>query len=242
MFALLFSVGVAHGQATSGTLVGVVRDATGAVVTSASISANNVATGVAYTSQSGSSGEYRISNLPNGTYDLTTTVAGFAPFVVKGIAIEANNVQTKDVVLSVKGQATTVEVTSEANVSIDTTTAQIGTTFSLKETEDLPTATIGLGVLNLALLAPGATSSGGIGAGTGPSISGQRPRNNNFMLDGIDNNSKSVTGPLLYVSNEAVGQFVLLQNIYSAQYGHSSRRTVQHPDQNGYEPTAWRSL
>jgi len=222
MFALLFSVGVACGQATSGTLVGVVRDVTGAVVAAASISANNVATGVAYTGQSGSSGEYRISNLPNGTYDVTTTGAGFAPYVVKGIAIEANNVQTKDVVLSVKGQATTVEVTSEANVSIDTTTAQIGTTFSLKETEDLPTATIGLGVLNLSLLAPGATSSGGVGAGTGPSISGQRPRNNNFMLDGIDNNSKSVTGPLLYVSNEAVGQFVLLQNIYSAQYGHSS--------------------
>ena len=222
LVALLVGAGVALGQSTSGVLVGVVRDVTGAVVPSASISANNVATGVVYAGQSGSSGQYRISNLPNGTYDLTTTVAGFAPLVVKGIAIEANNVQTKDIVLSVKGQSTTVEVASEANVSIDTTTAQIGTTFSLKETEDLPTSTIGLGVLNLSLLAPGATSTGGIVAGTGPSISGQRPRNNNFMLDGIDNNSKSVTGPLLYVSNDAVGQFVLLQNIYSAQYGHSS--------------------
>jgi hypothetical protein len=131
-------------------------------------------------------------------------------------------VQTQDFALKVSAAATTVEVSSEANVSIDTTTAQIGTTFSLQETHDLPTATVGLGVLNLSLQAPGATSTGGVGAGVGPSISGQRPRNNNFEVDGIDNNSKAVTGPLLYVPNEAVQQFVLLENIYSAQYGHST--------------------
>ena len=76
--------------------------------------------------------------------------------------------------------------------------------------------------MNLSLLTPGVTSSGGLGAGTGPAISGQRPRNNNFTIDGIDNNSKSVTGPLLYVPNDAVSEFVLLQNVYSAQYGHST--------------------
>ena len=107
-------------------------------------------------------------------------------------------------------------------MSIDTTTAQISTTFSEKEAQDLPAATVGLGVINLSLEAPGAVSSGGVGAGTGPSVSGQRPRNNNFEIDGIDNNSKGVTGPLLYVANDAVQQFVLLENVYSAQYGHST--------------------
>ena len=92
----------------------------------------------------------------------------------------------------------------------------------MKEVQDLPSGNIGLGVLNLSLLTPGVSSSGGLGAGTGPSISGQRPRNNNFTIDGIDNNSKSVTGPLLYVPNDAVSEFVLLQNVYSAQYGHSA--------------------
>jgi hypothetical protein len=222
MFALLFSVSVAYGQATSGALVGVVRDATGASVPLADITAKNVATGVVYAGVSGAAGEYRISNLPNGTYDLTTSVSGFAPSTVKGIAVDANNVQTQDIALSIKGQATTVEVSSQAAVAIDTTTAQISSTFIQKETQDLPTASVGLGVLNLSLLSPGVTSTGGLGAGTGPSVSGQRPRNNNFTIDGVDNNSKSVTGPLLFVPNDAVGEFTALQNVYGAQYGHST--------------------
>ena len=67
------------------------------------------------------------------------------------------------------------------------------------------------------------TSSGGLGAGAGPSVGGQRPRNNNFTIEGIDNNSKSVTGPLVFIPNDAVAQeFTLLQNQYTAEYGHSS--------------------
>jgi hypothetical protein len=227
-FALVLAVLVtlssafAHAQTTSGALVGVVRDPSGAVVPDTTITATNEATGVLYTGKSNQSGEYRISNLPEGTYDLRTTVAGFSPTIIKGIAVASAVVGTQDIALSITQGTTTVEVSTQADVSIDTTTAQISTTFSTKETQDLPSATIGLGVLNLSLLTPGVASSGGLGAGTGPSISGQRPRNNNFTVDGIDNNSKSVTGPLLNVPNDAVSELVLLQNVYSAQYGHSS--------------------
>ena len=211
-----------YAQGTNGALVGVVRDATGAVIPNASVTATNTATGVVYSGTSGSSGEYRISNLPNGSYNVTTATPGFAPTSVKNLAVDANNVLTKDFTLGANGQTTTVEVSSEASVSIDTTTAQISSVFSAKETQDLPTATVGLGVLNLSLLAPGVSSSGGLGAGTGPSVAGQRPRNNNFMIDGTDNNSKGVTGPELFVPNDAIQQFTLLQNVYSAQYGHST--------------------
>ena len=73
-----------------------------------------------------------------------------------------------------------------------------------------------------ACLHPALLTTGGLGAGAGPSVSGQRPRNNNFMIDGVDNNNKSVTGPLISVPNDAVAEFTSLQNIYSAQYGHST--------------------
>ncbi len=56
-----------------------------------------------------------------------------------------------------------------------------------------------LGVLNLSLLDSGVGSTGGLGAGTGPSVGGQRPRNNNFTVEGIDNNNKGITGPLIYI-------------------------------------------
>jgi hypothetical protein len=219
---LLVGATVAYAQTTSGALVGVVHDPTGAVIPNTTVNATNEATGVVYIGQTNQDGQYRISNLPEGTYDLRTVVTGFMPSQIKGVHVAATAVETKDVVLAIGQGATTVEVTSVANVSIDTTTAQIGTTFSTKETEALPSATVGLGVINLSLLAPGVASSGGLGAGTGPSISGQRPRNNNFSIDGTDNNNKSVTGPLLYVPNDATSEFVLLQNIYSAQYGHSA--------------------
>ena len=58
--------------------------------------------------------------------------------------------------------------------------------------------------------------------GTGPSVGGQRPRNNNFTIEGVDNNSGSVTGPLVTVPNDAVAEFTFLQNQFSADFGHSS--------------------
>ncbi len=87
---------------------------------------------------------------------------------------------------------------------------------------DLPTASGGSGVINLSLLAPGVATSGAIALGTGPSVGGQRPRNNNFTIEGLDNNSGSVTGPLVQVPNDAVAEFTFLQNQFGADFGHSS--------------------
>ena len=79
-----------------------------------------------------------------------------------------------------------------------------------------------LGVLNLALLDSGVGSTGGLGAGTGPSVGGQRPRNNNFTVEGIDNNNKGITGPLIYIPQDAVANFSILQNQFNSEFGHSS--------------------
>jgi len=78
------------------------------------------------------------------------------------------------------------------------------------------------GALNLSLLSAGVSSNGGIGQGTGPSVGGQRPMNNNFMIEGVDNNNKTITGPLVYVPTEATAEFTLLQNQVGAEFGHSS--------------------
>src|SRR5580704_11029295 len=187
---LLTGTSFSYSQTTSGALVGVVHDPSGAVVPNAAVNVTNEATAIVYAGKTNGNGEYRISNLPAGAYDLRIAVTGFSPSTVKGVTIEATTVETKDIILTVGQGTTTVEVTSEANVSIDTTTAQLSSTFSVKEVQELPSATVGLGVINLSLLAPGVSSSGGLGAGTGPSISGQRPRNNNFSIDGTDNNNK----------------------------------------------------
>ena len=100
----------------------------------------------------------------------------------------------------------------------------------------------GGGVNNLALIAPNVSSSGGVGVGTGGSVGGQRPRNNNFVVDGVDNNDKSVTGPQLYVSPETVAEFSLLANQFSAEFGRSNGGqfiTVTKTGTNEYHGTAY---
>ena len=72
------------------------------------------------------------------------------------------------------------------------------------------------------MLNAGVGSSGAVGLGSGPSVGGQRPRNNNFTIEGIDNNSGSVTGPLVTVPNDAVAEFSVQQNQISPEFGHSS--------------------
>ena len=110
-------------------------------------------------------------------------------------------------------------------VVIDTTTAQLQSNFDSRQIVNLPIIenSNGLyGALNLSLLSSGVASNGGVGQGTGPSVGGQRPMNNNFMIEGVDNNNKTVTGPLVYVPTEATAEFTLLQNQVGAEFGHSS--------------------
>jgi len=211
----------ASGQAISGDLTGSVLDPTGAGIPNAKVEAVNTATGVASTTTSNASGEYRLSNLIPGTYNVNVTAAGFAAGSLRNVRVNLNQIATTNVTLQVGQTQTTVEV-SEAPAVIDTTTAQVQNTFEAKQAEDLPISSTGSGVYNLALLNAGVTSSGGVGVGSGPSVGGQRPRNNNFTIEGVDNNNKGVTGPLIQLPGDSVAEFTLLQNQFSPEYGHSS--------------------
>jgi hypothetical protein len=210
-----------NAQVISGDLVGTVLDKTGATVPGATIEAVNVETGVKYPTTAEASGEYRLNNLPVGVYNITASSANFAATTVNGFKIDLNKTSTLQITLEIKGAVTSIEVSGQA-VALDTTTAQVQSTFEGKELSDLPTVSQGSGVLNLSLLSAGVASSGGVGVGSGPSVGGQRPRNNNFTIEGVDNNDKSVTGPLVVIPNDAVAEFSLLQNQFSPEFGHSS--------------------
>ncbi|MBS1872402.1 MAG: TonB-dependent receptor [Acidobacteria bacterium] len=212
---------LALAQSVSGELVGTVYDTTGAAIPNATVVAKNTGTGIETTVTTSSTGQYRVPNLLVGVYDLQVSAQGFNGSQVRSLAVKLNSTLTANVTLQVGESKTVVEVTG-ATVSIDTTTATVGTTFESKQLADLPITSSGSGVLNLALYSAGVSTSGAVGAGTGPSVGGQRPRNNNFTVEGIDNNSKSVTGPMATIPNDAVAEFAILQNQFSAQYGGSS--------------------
>ncbi len=218
LLALMTSV--AFGQAISGDLVGNVLDPSGAAVANADLQITNVATGVSSTGKTNGTGEYHFGNLEAGNYKLSVKASGFRT-VTEQVQVELNKTGTVNFSLVTGSASETVEV-SGAPPIIDTTTAQIETNYTEQQLQDLPSASIGLGVLNLSLLQAGVGSTGGLGAGTGPSVGGQRPRDNNFTIDGVDNNDKTVTGPLVYVPNDDVANFSILQNQFSPEFGHSN--------------------
>lgn len=220
-FCFFFCSGSARAQAISGDLTGTVFDASGAAIPNATVVATNDATGVTTTAQTNADGVYRFTNLPIGRYTVKGSAAGFSSDQLKNIDLTLNNVVTANLTLAVGKVGTTVEVSASA-VAIDTTTAQLQTTFESHEVLELPQTAQGSGVYNLALLGAGVSTSGGVGQGFGPAVAGQRPDNNSFFLDGVSNNNYYNPAPLVYVSNEAIGEFSLLQNQFAPEFGGGS--------------------
>jgi hypothetical protein len=210
------------GQASDGNIVGTVLDATGAVVSNANVELANVATGVKNTAKTDSNGAYRFNNVLVGTYAITVMAQGFTTLTLKDVQVELSKTTTVNLTVTVGAVATQIEV-SESAVLIDSTTAQITNTYERRLASELPmSANPNGGIYNLALVGSGVGSAGGVGVGYGPAVGGQRPRNNNFTIDGVDNNRKDVTGPVIFIPNDAVAEFTVLQNQFSAEFGHSS--------------------
>jgi hypothetical protein len=219
--SLVLSSVAAFSQATTGDISGIVVDKTNSVIPNAKVVATRINTNESFTETTNKSGEFRFTNLPIGAYTLNASAAGFKATVLKNFPVELNKIATARIMMEIGEVNVTVEVTGAAP-TVDTTTDQLGTTYDSK-LEAYPTVAEGAsGVLNLSLLQPGVASSGGIGAGSGPSVGGQRPRNNSFTIDGVDNNDKGVTGPSLVVPNDAVQAFTVLQNVFSPEFGHSN--------------------
>ena len=207
---LTVGLGVSRGQVTDGNLVGTVLDPTGARVSGASIDAENLSTGVRSTAKADAAGQYRLNNLPVGRYSLTFSAMGFSKAVVSPVVVELSKTATVPVTLKVGAITETVEVVATASL-IDATTAQIFNIYPTRLATDSPVAAnLSGGYLNLSLIGAGVASSGGVGAGTGPSVGGQRPRNNNFTIEGTDNNRKDITGPVAVIPNDAVAEFAQL--------------------------------
>jgi len=220
---VLVCLGWAHGQAVSGNLVGTVADSSSAVVTNGRVDATNIGTGATMTAKTSDTGGYRFDNLPVGTYRLTVKAAGFKT-VTQQVDVVLNQTGTLNFMLTPGAASESVEVSGVAT-TIDTTSAQLETTYNDRFSQDLGltgTGGTGAGVLNLSLLSPGVAQTSGLGIGVGPSVGGQRPYNNNFTVEGVDNNNKAVTGNLITVPNDAVENFTLLENQFSTEFGHSS--------------------
>lgn len=214
----------AYGQTTTGTILGMVKDPTGAIISGANVTATNEATGLTRATLSGDSGEYVITLLPVGRYTLTIEASGFKKKTITSIVLEIDQKARIDVDLVV-GEVTD-EVTVEGQAPlVRTETAEIGEVIENRRIVDLPLN--GRLFLQLAQLTAGVmeNSRGSFGQQlsgfTGPRITvmGARESDNNFTLDGVGIMDRFYNTLSAAVAVDAIQEFKVQSNLYSAESG-----------------------
>lgn len=211
-------------------ILGTVSDASGAVIAGAEIKARNLRTNISSFAASDEAGRFRIPQLQPGTYEVEITKAGFARLIQGPIELNVNRAAELTVRLEVSATAETITVASEAAL-VNTTNAEVGINLDSRRISELPLAP-NRNVLNLALLAAGvSTLSSGNSAfaagGVNFAVNGMRVRSNNFMIDGQDSNSPSVTGLLQPINNpDTIAEFRIVTNQFLPEYGRAAGSVV----------------
>src|SRR5256885_1052706 len=220
--ALVLSMPMAA-QRITGTLRGQVLDPSGAAVPDAQVTATNQETGVSVKITATSAGTYSFPSLIPGLYKVEVEAKGFKSFVKTDVNVIANQDNVADAHVDL-GVATEVVEVSGGSVAIQTTSADLNNTYDANSVAGLPSAagTLNGSPLNLAVLAPNVVAQPGGVTGIGGSVGGTRPRDNNFTVDGVDDNNLGVTGNNSTVIPDAVAEFNLTTNQFSAEYGHSA--------------------
>ena len=172
-----------YAQTFRGAINGTVTDASGAVVTGASVKATNVATAVGITATTTSGGEFAFQDLPLGTYKVEVTAAGFRSAAVDNISVTAGGVYTLPVKLAAGSAGTTVVEVSAAALTLDTTTAAQDNIIPAEAVADVPMN--GRDFTQFAAVQPG---YGGYSVGGFGSLNGTRANQMNWQIDGVDNN------------------------------------------------------
>jgi hypothetical protein len=239
LLAAIFFPAALHAQVSGGTLSGTVSDASGRAIPQAQVVIMNVATGVSRTVTTNADGFYTAVNLLSGDYQVTISAKGFNREAKTGITMTVGAQQTFDLTLQVGTVTHTVQVTTEAP-AVQVSSSEISATVNATTVRELPLN--GRSWTDLAALQPGvdtiqtqpsfATGAdrGNRGFGQQLTISGARPQQNNYRLDGVSLNDYangapgSVLGGNLGV--DAIQEFSVLTSNYSAEYGKTSGGVV----------------
>ena len=214
-------------QVDRGAIVGTVSDASGAVVPEASVTITNTATNQGVQVSTNASGYYEAPLLRIGTYTVTMEKEGFRKTVRPDVEVGVNQVVRVDLTLQVGATTQTVEVTG-APPLVQAETSSLGTIETTRRVVDLPLN--GRNFIQLAYLGPGANGgqqgsnvSGGVfeneRANEALSINGLRVSNNNFLLNGVDNNEFGLGGVVALPPPDAIQEFRTEENAMSAEFG-----------------------
>ena len=231
--AVVFTV-FASAQNTNGRIIGTVTDTQGAAISGAKISVTNTGTNVLSDTVTNNEGYYQVLQLPVGSYTVTVEHAGFAKSVTAATPLDINQSLRIDIHLKPGSVMETVQVEAEA-AQVETVNATLGATVTGATIQNLPLN--GRNTLDLALTQPGVmpiaddigtygTSNGGSNGNGGISVAGGRGDAVTYLLDGGLNNRTTSNQVVFNPNPEAIEEFRLLENNYTAEYGRNGGGTV----------------
>jgi len=239
IFALVFLASIPmYSQVVGGTILGTITDPTGAAIPSTKIVIKNVATGVITTVTTNAQGIYNAPNLLPGTYEATISAAGFESVVQSGIALAVGGQQVLNVTMKVGEVTQRVEV-SEIAPDVQLASSTISGVIDSNTVLQLPLngrswtdlATLQAGVSTIrAIVSVASPDRLGRGLGVQLSVTGGRPQQNNYLLNGVSINDYSNQSPGSILGGnlgvDAVAEFSVLTTNYSAEYGRTSGGVV----------------
>jgi Carboxypeptidase regulatory-like domain len=219
----------AFGQAVSGTILGTVTDSSGAVMAHAKITLVNEGTGLTRKLTAGTDGDYTAPSLPTGHYTIIAEAPGFKTLTVSNVELGVDQRARMDLKLEVGALSESVTIKAETPL-LQTSSSELGTTVTNEQIEALPLN--GRNFVNLTRTIPGVlrgipgANIDGAGslawrASASFSANGQRPRDNNFMLDGVDNNETWLQTVVIFPSVDSLDEFKMQTSTYSAEFGRS---------------------
>ncbi|MBS1766718.1 MAG: TonB-dependent receptor [Acidobacteria bacterium] len=210
---------------TTGDLKGLVRDGGGKAVANARVTLTDDLTGLSRAVDADGNGAFAFRLLTPGTYSLTVESAGFSTKKINGIGVRLASTQDVNVSMQAVEASATVEILGQTSV-VDPTRTQVSNTIDTNQIQNLPINRRDFTSFSLTtpLVAQdaGPTSQGGAASGSGLSFVGQNSRSNNIMVDGLDNNDVSVGSTRTTFSQDAIQEFVVVANGFSAEYGRAA--------------------
>ncbi|HEY4354994.1 MAG TPA: TonB-dependent receptor [Acidobacteriaceae bacterium] len=234
-FALLFLFPSlsAYGQFESASVLGYAKDASGGAVPNTTVTLTNTATGISQTATTDKEGRYEFSSVPIGNYRVKAEAASFEQTQTASFTLLTNARQRVDLTMKPGAVTETVTVTS-APTQLETETSSRGQVIGTREVENLPLN--GRSYADLVLLVPGARKSflenqSASSREASFNVNGQRSAFNNFLLDGLDNNNYGTSNQGFANENippspDAVNEFKVETNNYSAEYGRASGAVI----------------
>jgi hypothetical protein len=210
---------------TTSTIEGIVKDKQGATIAAARIRVINSELAIDRTTMTESDGNYRVSALPPGNYEVRADKEGFQSEVIKGLELTLNRTLTFDISLQVGAVSQTVEVSSAIPL-IDTTVSSTGTTITPQQIQDMPIN--GRNYLDLLQLVPGVSlnrQSDPTSDNATP-ILGERGGNTLYLIDGLPNRDNFNGGPSAQFNQDSIMEFQVVTGGYKAEFGHASGGVV----------------